>query len=162
MNFDKKALKKALLGSLRHDLEAVLLAAQNAHEGATHSEALAKSKYDTHGLELSYLAGSQYKRARVLEAQILDLERQELAEFGEDDMIDKGALVTLSTPSGIKAFYLLSEQGAGAVLEWENAQVQVISPDSLLGQKLLSLEVGDSFDHSFQNKNEKWKVLTLR
>ena len=63
---DKQSLHQALLMRLRADLELLERAAHTAREAATHEESKAENKYDTRGLEASYLgrrAGSR-KSAR--------------------------------------------------------------------------------------------------
>ena len=69
----KTAVVKAILKVVDQEIEILERSAQEAHEGATHEDAVAKSKYDTHGLELSYLAGSQYERARKLATSSITL-----------------------------------------------------------------------------------------
>lgn len=160
MTQNKKTLQAALIKQLRTDLQGILTAAQNAHEGATHSDAQAKSKYDTHGLELSYLAGSQYRRARALELQILGLEREDLPPFAADDAIENGALVTLENASGQQLRYLISELGAGSSLAFEEP-VQVISPESSIGQQLSGLSCGDTVEVGAGRARERWTIVAL-
>lgn len=143
MTWDKNLLKKLLLEKLDADLQAILLAASTAHEGATHSDAQAKSKYDTHGLELSYIAGSQYERARAMQAQILKLSSLTFDSFAEDDPIDLGAIICILPPKGAATYFLLSQIGAGISLPFEGRDIRVLSPESPLGEVLIGLGAGD-------------------
>lgn len=157
MQWNKKQLKKLLLERLQSDLDATLQAATTAHEGATHSDAQAKSKYDTHGLELSYIAGSQYERARAMQTQIKLLEAFSLPLFAEDEAAEIGALVTLRREAQSDLHFLLLQLGAGVSLSYEGVEVQVISPESPLGERLLGLSVGDSL--RLGNKEEAEVIL---
>lgn len=142
--WDKRKIHSLLLEALKAERDAILYAATTAKEGATHEDAVAKSKYDTHGLELSYLAGSQFERARQAETKIALLENTLFQEFDEDDPIDVGALVTVrGQEKQDQQVYLISNIGAGLSITWEESRILVISPESPLGEALLSLGVGD-------------------
>jgi hypothetical protein len=141
---DKRMLHKLLLKALRAELDAIRQAAGAAKEGATHEDAVAKSKYDTHGLELSYLAGSQFERARHAEVKLQRLENAPFALFHKGDHIDTGALVVLrDSAKGQRHVYLLSSIGAGLTLCYKDEEIKVISPESPLGESLISLGAGD-------------------
>lgn len=157
----KKSIQAALIAQLQADMQGILSSAQNAHEGATHSDAQAKSKYDTHGLELSYLAGSQYRRARALELQIQGLEREDLPLFAADDAIENGALLMLENDRGQRISFLISQLGAGSTVQLDGESIQVISPESVLGEKFSGLSSGDSIELSTHNKRERWTIVAL-
>ena len=53
---NKHAVLQLILEKLTVDLDIVQRAAQTAYETATHEENIAENKYDTLGLEASYLA----------------------------------------------------------------------------------------------------------
>jgi len=158
--WNKLAIKHLLIARLTEDLTALRASARDAHEGATHSEAQAKSKYDTHGLELAYLAGSQYERARAIEMQIQQLQRETFASFGRDDLIDVGAIVTLRSRAQVETHFFLSPWGAGLRLSLEHASIQVLSPESPLGEKLLGLGLDDQLPLS-PAAEDLWQVSDL-
>jgi len=141
---DKQALKKDLLFRLRKEKDQILSAARSAHEGAVHSEAVAKSKYETFGLELSYLAGSQYERANILSHDIAKLEQQRLPAFTEDDPVGVWACVEVASESG-EEFYFISLFGAGMTILQGQHSVVILSPESPLGKKLVGCWEGDDF-----------------
>ena len=60
---DKQAIIDRLVEKLQSEAEALVRAAQAAHEAATHEESRAEDHHDTRGLEASYLAGAQAQRA---------------------------------------------------------------------------------------------------
>lgn len=158
--WDKRKLHKLLVEALKAEREATLLAAETAKEGATHEDAVAKSKYDTHGLELSYLAGSQFERARLAETKIIQLENTAFRAFDTDETIDIGALVSLRDKRNSKGqlrYYLISTVGAGLSITYEDAEVIVLSPESPLGEALFSLGVGDELPSA----NPAFKALEI-
>ena len=153
MKWDKRKLHSLLLETLKSELNATLSAAETAKEGATHEDAVAKSKYDTHGLELSYLAGSQFEWARLVESKIAILENSLFSEFTEIDPIDVGALVFLNGKNPKAQAYLISNIGAGLDLNFQNEKILVISPESPLGEALIGLTQGDTIDSKDRQKN---------
>ena len=153
-------LHQALLAHLREELNHTLLAAETAREGATHEEALAKSKYDTHGLELSYLAGSQFERARLLQSQVALLSRTSFRDFAQDEPIDLGALVEVRGAQAKTGHYLISLVGAGISVPLDGTLIQVISPDSLLGEELMNRRAGDRVE-VVERPGLVWDIISV-
>ena len=60
---NKTHLIAQIIAALEHDLDVVTRAAQSAYEAATAEENIAENKYDTLGLEASYLATGQARRS---------------------------------------------------------------------------------------------------
>lgn len=144
MKWDKRKLHSLLLEALKANFHATLSAAENAKEGSNHEDAVAKSKYDTHGLELSYFAGSQFERARAVEAKIAVLENTLFPAFAANDAIDIGALAQLQGKTGKIQNYLMSDIGAGLDILYQGEKVVVISPDSPLGAAIMGLSQGEA------------------
>lgn len=138
---NKETLKDKIIEALEGQLITIQKAAGAAHSGATHEDAVAKGKYETHGLELSYIAGSQYERARHLAAELEAFRSKKLLSFHEDQPIDEGALVTLESQTG-KSLVFLSNLGAGILID----KVKVLSPASPLGEEIMGSTVGDEVD----------------
>lgn len=139
---DKPKLLEQLLVRLHQQLQDIEKSAAAAHGGAIHEDAVAKSKYDTHGLELSYLAGSQRERAQRLQAEIKQLEQLNPKRFEDDDAIDVGALVCVKQGQKQRLYFLLP-YGSGLTLSCQGHEIHVISPESPLGGELLDGYVGD-------------------
>ncbi len=59
MTMNKQTVHQLILDKLKIDLDIAERAAQTAYETATHEENIAENKYDTLGLEASYLAAGQ-------------------------------------------------------------------------------------------------------
>ena len=72
---NKRALIEKIVARLTDELGVYFRAAQNSRAEATHEQNKAEDKYDTRGLEASYLARGQSRQAAELEAAIAEYER---------------------------------------------------------------------------------------
>src|SRR5580692_10516712 len=101
---NKRAIIKKIVARLTGELEVYFRAAHASRTDATHEQSKAESKYDTRGLEASYLARGQSKQAAELEAAIADFSKLNARPFAAGDPIGIGALVELET-TGDTSFY---------------------------------------------------------
>src|SRR6187402_1258922 len=92
---NKRTLIQKIVAKLTSELGIYFRAAQNSRAEATHEQSKADNKYDTRGLEASYLARGQSRQAAELEASIAEFEKLEVRKFAARDAIDVGALVEL-------------------------------------------------------------------
>src|SRR3982750_1295379 len=93
--FNKSLLLQKIVAQLTADLEVLERAAQASHAEATHESSKAENKYDTRGLEASYLAHGQARQARETEIARQEFANLRVRAFGAKDAIDLGALVEL-------------------------------------------------------------------
>src|SRR5262245_31268953 len=112
VEMNKRTLIKKINSHRVDELELYTRAARAAHAEATHEQSKAENKYDTRGLEASYLARGQSRQAAELEAAIAAFEKLEVRKFGAHDGIDIGALIELET-DGEKAFYFIGPRAGG-------------------------------------------------
>lgn len=94
-----------------------------------------ENKYDTRGLEASYLAGAQAERAAELQRDLQVLANLPLRSFGPDDKVAATALVTIDR-DGNKARYFMMPVGGGARLTSPAGPVTVVTPHSPIGLAL--------------------------
>src|SRR5258708_10831783 len=92
---NKRTLIQKIVAKLTSELEVYFRAAQASRAEATHEQSKAENKYDTRGLEASYLARGQSKQAAELETSIAEFEKLEVRKFAADGAIGLGALVKL-------------------------------------------------------------------
>src|SRR5687768_8190463 len=114
-------------------MELLFKAARAAHAEATHEQSKAEDKYDTRGLEASYLARGQSRQAGEIEQAIAQFEALPLRDFAPNDAIDVGAVVELQGKRE-KSFYFLGPRGGGTEVQHEGKEIVVITPQSPLGQ----------------------------
>lgn len=139
---DKKTILTALVAHFEKQVELFMRSAQAAYENATHEDSKAENKYDTRGLEASYMASSQSKR--VLEAQqtLKILRDMPVRHFSEEDTIAMGAAVCLEWDDKTQ-IYLVAPRGGGTRLTVEGVTVLVITAASPLGKGLLGSVLDD-------------------
>ncbi|MEM1441310.1 MAG: transcription elongation factor GreAB [Verrucomicrobiota bacterium] len=139
---DKSALVERLRSLVSSQYERALSALAGATEAATGDDTKAESKYDTRGLEASYLAAGQAEQADELAEAIASLENAEFPDFDFDDPIGPGALVE-AEQDGEVLYYLLAPAGGGITLETEDGlSVTVLGPSAPLRANLLGKSSG--------------------
>ncbi|CAM2070178.1 GreA/GreB family elongation factor [Sulfidibacter corallicola] len=139
---EKQAILSAIVTHFENEYQVLAKAAMATYEAATHEENRAENKYDTRGLEASYLAESQSKRARELQQTANRYRGMKPVRFGEDDPIGQGALVTLKSEQG-EAAYFLGPAGGGARIRFGDIGFVIVTGASPLGSALIGKEVGD-------------------
>src|SRR5712671_5557450 len=126
---NKRALIQKITAKLVSELEVYFRAAQASRAEATHEQSKAESKYDTRGLEASYLARGQSKQAAELEAAIAEFGKLPVKKFGVDDAIQLGALVELEN-GGENFFYFIGPRAGGTEVVHDRKEILVITPQS--------------------------------
>jgi hypothetical protein len=135
---DKRALVDLIIAHLTAELERFANAARSAQAEATNEQSKAENKYDTRGLEASYLAHGQSRQARETELARQQFANLPLRAFRPEDPIDLGALVELDG-----TLYFLGPSAGGTEVMHEGREVLVITPQSPLGQQLIGKRQGD-------------------
>lgn len=158
-DFKQKILAK-LLEKLESEMQVMISAALIAREAATHEESKAEDKYDTRGLEASYLAGAQAKRASELQRIIHSLQELEIEKFKKSTPITTTALVEVVSNSK-KTLYFVVPKGGGIQLEVEEKSIQILTPDSRLGKELMGKVSGDSFDLRIAEKINEYEITNI-
>ena len=139
---NKHTIIQKIVAKLTNELSLYFRAAQNSRAEATHEQSKADNKYDTRGLEASYLARGQSRQAAELEASIVEFEKLEVRKFSAKDAIDVGALVELEV-EGAREFYFIGPRAGGTEVEQDRKEILVITPQSPLGAQLLEKKQGD-------------------
>lgn len=159
---DKRVLLDQLITKLQAEADAIGLAAKAAFEAATHEESRAEDQHDTRGIEASYLAGAQANRAAELQGLITTFRMMTLREFGPGDVVEPGALVELvQEDTGRKTRYLVVERGGGTTLTLQGVPIQVIAPQSPLGEALLGRKLEEDFEVEAQGKLREYQVVSI-
>ncbi len=156
---NKKKLVEAFIVQLEADLMAMKEAARAAHEAATGEESKPENEYDTFGLEASYLAGAQAKRAGEIDEVLAMFRSLTVREFGVTDPIQATSLVEISSV-GKKSHVFLMPKGGGVTLKHEGVTVQLITPNSSIGEALVGLKVGDVADVEIGDNTKEYQILS--
>ncbi|HDS1757638.1 MULTISPECIES: GreA/GreB family elongation factor [unclassified Pseudomonas] len=140
---NKAALLTRIVEALETDMEVLRRAAQTAYETATAEENIAENKYDTLGLEASYLATGQARRTAEIRQALLIYQQLVLRHYDPVRGIQIGSLVILEDEAGAQRQVFLGPEAAGLKIGEGNALVTVITPRSPLGQQLIGKKVDD-------------------
>ena len=139
----KEQLLHQIITTLSADLVILTDAAKAAHAAATDEECLPDNKYDTTGLEASYIAQGQANRAQEIRHALARYRALALRHFDEETPIRLTALVTLEESNGSRRRVFLGPDAGGLKLVDGDAECIVITPESPLGRSLLGKLCGD-------------------
>ena len=156
----KSQLIKKIVDHLIGELEIYFKAARAAHAEATHEQSKAENKYDTRGLEASYLARGQSRQAAEIEQAIAQFQKLPLREFGPADPIDLGALVELRT-KGSKSFYFIGPRAGGTEITADEKEILVITPQSPLGQQLVGKQQGERLNLEIAGSRSDYHIVSV-
>ena len=140
---DKIKVYEAIQLALLKRFENAKYAAEQAHEAAISKESIAENKYDTFGLEASYLAHGQSQRVIECEQDWLLFSKSGIA--GEHNTIglwNVAKLTSIDFPSNQKCFYI-SPCAGGLTVECDGLTVFLVTTSSPVGKALLGKFVGD-------------------
>ncbi len=143
---NKHAVHQLVLEKLNADLGIAQRAAQTAYETATHEENIAENKYDTLGLEASYLAAGQAKRVEEIKQALTLCLNMPLRAYDDQRGIEVGALLGLEDENARQQWLLLAPDAAGLKVDVVGQPVTVITPRSPLGKSLLGKFEGDEVE----------------
>jgi transcription elongation GreA/GreB family factor len=157
---NKRALIRKIIVRLTEELEVYFRAANASRAEATHEQNKAESKYDTRGLEASYLARGQSRQAAEIESAIAEFEKLAVRKFGDGEAIDPGALVELET-GGEHSFYFIGPRAGGMEVVHEKKEILVITPQSPLGEQLLGKKQGDRPQLTLGGTRQQSRIVSV-
>lgn len=160
LNMNKSALIKKIIADLEGKLALYAKAARTARDEATDDESKAEDKYDTRGLEASYLARGQSMHAAETEQALEQYQRLAARAFQPKDPIDVGALVELEGKDG-QTFYFVGPCAGGTEIVHEKKEVLVITPQSPLGQQLAGKKQGDRLKIKIGRLPDDYRIVSV-
>ena len=156
----KQKILQLIVEKLEGDLSLLTRAAVEAREAATHSESKQEDKYDTRGLEASYLAGAQAKRAFEIQKLIEFFRRLSTREFNSTDPIASTALVTLKNGTTETQYFLVPEGGGFSVV-YNGQKIQILSCTSPLATQLIGRTQGEELTLPGPSKTREVEILRV-
>ena len=138
---NKRSLHEEILRHLSAEVEMMTKAALATHAEATDDENKAEDKYDTRGLEASYLAHGQSRAAEEAAQAVAQFRALPVKDFSTGDPVSLGALVNVET-RGRPAWYFVGPRAGGTEIEWDGRNVMVVTPQSPLGRQLVGKAEG--------------------
>ena len=158
---NKHTVHQLILDKLRIDLDIAERAAQTAYETATHEENIAENKYDTLGLEASYLAAGQAKRVEEIRQSLTLCQNLTLRAYDENRGIEVGALLGLEDEKGREQWLFLAPDAAGLKVDVVGQPITVITPRSPLGKSLLGKCEGDEVEILVAGTRQQFAVTEV-
>jgi len=157
---NKRALIKKIIADLEGKLALYAKAARTARDEATDDESKAEDKYDTRGLEASYLARGQSMHAAETEQALEQFQRLAVRAFKPKEPIDVGALVEMEGKDG-RTFYFIGPCAGGTEIVHEKKELLVITPQSPLGQQLAGKKQGDRLKIKIGRLPDDYRVVSV-
>lgn len=142
---NKENIRQLFVAQIKSDLDMLTQSALAAKAAAIHTESKAEDQYDTRGLEASYLAGAQSARVAELEGMLAQFRNLDLGVFDGQSVLRATALVELKGEEK-SIFCWIMPQGGGRSVQYEGMAIQVVTPQSPLGEALMGKKQGDEVE----------------
>lgn len=161
-----QTIVNTIIKQLEVDLAMQIQAAKDAHEAATHSESVAENKYDTFGLESSYLAQGQQKRVEQINQALIYFCQltfnDNCAPNADSQLIAPLSLITLKAieDEQILTFFLANHSG-GLKINVNGLSMRVLTPESPLGCALLDKEIGDDVEMMIKGVMTSFEITAV-
>jgi transcription elongation GreA/GreB family factor len=149
MMFDKKKVFEAFEMALTEKISNLVEEALAQKEAATNEESKAENKYDTRGLEASYIAQAHAKRIQEMKEALFQLKKTPRDPFNNKIKVGDLIEVLESDTKKEQIFFMLPTGGIEITLE--RKKIRSLSAASPLGGKLLGASIGDEV--SLNKKN---------
>ena len=154
----KSLVIQKVIETLQSEMETYVRAAKFSHAEATAEENRAENKYDTRGLEASYLAAGQANKIVEIEESIAAFDALRERKFSEADGIDIGALIEISQ-DGERAHYFIGPSAGGIEIKTRGTEVLVITPQSPLGSQLKGGKQGSKMKINLAGRKQLVEIL---
>ncbi len=157
---NKQAVIRKILDHLAGELELYTRAARTSFAEATDEQSRSESKYDTRGLEASYLARGQARQVAETEESLRVFKTLGTRVLGPGEPVAIGALVELESRGG-RAFYLIGSRAGGTEVEVDGQEVLVLTPESPLGAQLMGRHAGDQLKLTLAGTRHNHSVVSV-
>ena len=157
---NKKVLVARIIAQLDVELARYAQAARAAQADATDEQSRAENKYDTRGLEASYLAHGQSRQAMETGQAREQFAALDPRDFPPGEPVGIGALVELEG-EGERLYYFLGPAAGGTEVECEGREVLVITPSSPLGGRLLGRRPGERVEMAVGSARLAYRVAAI-
>ncbi|MBC8211504.1 MAG: GreA/GreB family elongation factor [Gammaproteobacteria bacterium] len=158
---DKELLHQTILAELNALRQDAINAAMQAYNTATHAENVADNKYDTLGLEASYLAQGQAKRVANCEANLAIFARLKITHFTSQTAISLGALIYLMDDKGSEQVLFLAPVSGGVKINFSGLNITLITPSAPLGKKLMGCYVDDKIEIELTGQKNHYDITAI-
>ncbi|MDH5857910.1 GreA/GreB family elongation factor [Lampropedia aestuarii] len=157
----KNTVHQLILEALRADLAMTARAVHTAYEAATHEENVPENKYDTLGLEASYLAAGQARRMEEISQALQVCQNLVVRAYDAQRGIEIGALLCLEDAQERVQWLFLAPDAAGLKLDLHGQSITTITPRSPLGHSLLGKFAGDEVEILVGGTRQQFTVIEV-
>jgi len=158
---NKKLIHEKIILELNKIKKNILKAVTQAHETATNKESVAENKYDTFGLEASYLAQGQAKRLAECESDLHAYTDLPVVDFNNDSEVQLGALIHAKDDHEVESYLFLGPSAGGVKVFIEGKEITLITRSSPLGKSLLGCQVGDRASIQLAGNEKSYQVIAI-
>lgn len=161
---DKAKLIKQFIKIIEEDIALAIQAQKTTVEYATGEENKAENKYDTRGLEASYLARGQAERVADLRESLAYFNTTVVQTYTDEAPIGNCALVEIVNidNEADQKTLLMMPKGGGLSVVFENKPVQVVTATSPLGNALIGRYVGDEIKYTTGSKTWEYEITIVK
>ncbi len=156
----KDAIIAKIIEALTGELEGYAQSARAAHADATSEQSKAENKYDTRGLESSYLARGQSRQAAEVMHAMQQFGALVVREFSGGEPIHVGALVEMER-KGERLTCFVGPGAGGTEVACEGREVLVITPNSPMGQQLIGRKQGERVEIGTGRASVSYRVVSV-
>ena len=158
---DKSRIFRLIVDQIAQDQSTLFNAAKTAHEASIHEENIPDNKYDTLGLEASYVAQGQANRAQEIRLALDTYNQLTLQSFDEFSAIRLTALVTLRSKDGSMRTVFIGPLEGGLRIHVDTNEIMVITPGSPLGKNLIGKCVGDIVETGSGSSRKEIEIIEV-
>jgi len=157
---NKKPVLEKIVAKLEHELEMYRRAAKAAFDEATSEQSKAENKYDTRGLEASYLARGQARQLAEVEEALLQFRGMLAGPILRSSTVAPGALVALEHGKEL-LYYFVANCAGGTEIVHDSKEILVITPQSPLGSQLANHKAGETVKLSIAGKSQQRRIAAV-
>ena len=158
---DKQLVYEKVIQVIEEAYATAIDAARQAHDTATDKESVAENKYDTFGLEASYLAHGQAKRVAEYEEALDAYRLLGVINLNEHSAIVPGALVELEDEHGNEQYFFLGPKAGGLKVNVASKVITLITSSSPLGKHILGHYVGDEILVTSSGQSKSYEIMAI-
>ncbi len=156
---DKRDILAHMIDQLQADLLMLEQAVALARDTATHADCLGSSKYETMGLEASYLAQGQGVRLLQVERSLAYFKTIRLTESAKRVVLS--SLLQLEDEHGGQMLLWLAAEAGGLKVQCGEHLITVITPKAPLGAALMGKVAQDDFEISIAGIKRSYEITAI-
>jgi len=162
---NKKEIHQAITEALLTRFKTAEFAALQAHQAATSKESIAENKYDTFGLEASYLAHGQSQRVLDCEKDWLLFDKKNPQIHSGDEVISLWSAVELepiNSPLSTPKYFFVAPCAGGLTVEVTGKLIYLVTIFSPVGKALIGKATDDEVYLSQNGSQVAYEITSVQ